>query len=252
MPLLVFLLLYGVALVVQMPAGFALERLQPLLQQQKVPLQLQEVSGTLWSGRSEKVFYKKQPLGSVEWQFKPASLLLLQLGIEWRWQPQAKSHLEGQTTLTLDRLLTSREIRGQLEMTDLTRFVPFMPLVLNGQVGVDIPHLSTTVNDLQQLEGEVRWSNANTNVPTAISFGTVKMTLTTPELTVVQAKLDNSGGDMQLKGEAKFNAAKQLSWQLAAQIRPNAPDTLRNTLPLLKRPDPDGQFRFSGQSVIQY
>ncbi|QEP44821.1 type II secretion system protein N [Ectothiorhodospiraceae bacterium BW-2] len=244
-----FLLLLSGALLLRLPAALVYEQYESQLRA-NLPLELRQLRGSLWQGQSDELLYASQPLGAVQWRTRWGALLALQAGGSWRWSPQMQSYLQGESYLNLAGVILT-EAKGQLLVTDVTRFVPFMPFVLEGQLLVDLPLIRATLTQWQEIQGTIRWVNAATNVPRQISFGTVTAQLSTTSEQVLRAELSNEGGDMSFGGEATMTQANLLKWSIDIAPRDRNDRQLANSLALFKRPDREGVTRIRGERRLK-
>ncbi|OEY65121.1 type II secretion system protein N [Marinobacter sp. X15-166B] len=157
--LLLALLVYAVALLMWLPAGWlwTQARFQLMLPPQ---LEVQQVTGTLWAGAAG-VRFAGHPV-QLTWQMGWPSAVQVPVDIRAR---SAQSILTGQVRVGWP-LSVALQARGQIHVAD------FEPLIrqsggalLAGDVTIDRLHLQWADHRLQQAQGSARWPGGAVSWP---------------------------------------------------------------------------------------
>lgn len=243
---LVGLACYLAFLVVLFPAAqayrFAAEPLQKALPQ----LELGGLEGSVWNGRVDALVYRKAWLGEVHWQLSPLSLLL--------GKAQLKTLLQSREGYLQSRIRTPlgggdiemAEIEGRLPINELTRFVPYLPVVLGGLVSFDLPGLALSAEGrLLAAEGTVIWNQAAVRAPQALDFGDLQLVLHTEEQGRIVGEISDRGGPLKVEGTLELEPDGRYRVEAGVVAAADAPAPLKQSLGLLGRPDAQGRYRLN-------
>ncbi len=235
---------YMVGLVVNLPAAWFWEQAQQQLREEIPPqLELTDISGTVWSGAVEDLSWQRTSVGRLEWDFSFAELLSGQLGYRLLLQP-AEGHLQLNATINLEQQLLLSEAKGQMPASELGRYVPFLPVVLDGTWLVDQAEVILNPNGRPlTASGELRWQQAALKAPAEVALGSIQASVTTEESGIIRAEFDNREGDVGVKGSGEIQPSGRYSISGAISPRGRASASLRRTLSLLGRPDRSGKIR---------
>lgn len=237
---LAVLLLVAAVLLWWLPARWALPLLQPSLH----GLRLQQVGGTLWEGRADRVVTPDgRVLGRVQWQLSHRALF-------------------GQVDMRLDfagpQFGVSGHMRklsaGQLDVSDLRVRVELSALAdprLRWPVGQ--PHGSLLLNArhalLQggwplELQADWQWRRAAMHMKNGdVALGNLHGTLAAQGGVIHAQWQDDGQGPLHTTGNL---ALSPLGWRLEAGLRPRQGDPgLQRWLATLGRPDADGTIHIA-------
>ncbi len=172
---LLWLLLLVIAIVavvaVTFPASLALR----LLPAAGMPVQLEEVAGTVWSGRAGRVLRNGADLGQLQWTLHPAALL--------RGHVDADLSLQGQSMEGAGHVIAGRG--GDLRVEAATasfpaarmdRLLDVPALTLTGSVDLAIETLELRGRVPVALAGQAIWRNAGVTGTEQAAFGTLEAT----------------------------------------------------------------------------
>ncbi|MBF0218719.1 MAG: type II secretion system protein N [Gammaproteobacteria bacterium] len=273
-----FLLAFIAALIYKLPARWVYEQGQPLLAERAAWSQRIAVvglGGSLWQGHAAQLRFDERLLGRFSWTVTPLALLDGRVGLNWLLQ-QADGHLQGSAFTALDRsgeLL--QDVQGQFAANEVISFFPYLPLLLEGRIVVDLPEVAIKGQYLTHVQGTIRWQQAALTAPQAIALGDLLFTLQPQEEpakppaetsasggTVVVAKqkkadllvmgtLSNQGGEVAIEGSVQLFRRGKVESQIAIAPRQGASAAIQNSLALLGRRGRDGQYHLNWSGVLQ-
>lgn len=228
------------ALLIQAPAA-----LLPWLTDRLAPdgLRWRGVSGTLWQGQAEAVYWQTQtsvqPLGRLSWRWRAADLASARLA--WKLALSgAGSDLDAELSRSLDAWHL-RQARGQLSANVLGGLWPAMRLI-HPQGRLELAAEDFRIGR-DGMGGEMRldWRAAVSALVTA-PLGEYRLRLTAGE-GGLDLNLDTLQGPLQAQGQGRWRPGEGMS--LSVEIRP--PTTNRAdyapALDLLARADAEGTYR---------
>jgi general secretion pathway protein N len=230
----------------------------------QLPLTLQGISGTVWSGEAEQVSYQRKPLGQMEWHFKPSRLILgkLAYGIELK---QAGQQLQGTFITGFGNSVRLEEVDALLLASQLPEWLRSLALITTGgaedlllanqlpgwlqqrQISVDGKvraqqlDLAFTDGQLTAAEGSLQWLEGAVRSPLNLSVGDLQADLTTDE-----ASGDITAAVRDLKGSVAIQADVSLkpdgNFQLKGKLKPGdkADPGLSGALQAIGRRQADG------------
>ena len=176
--LLVGLIIFLAIAIYAAPAGLVSRALQHLPAGSSV--ELREARGRVWQGQGTLVI-DRQVLGTLQWDVKPASLLLSMLrpssSVDWDLK-QARANLSGEVATGLKALtLVSR---GTLDGSALDPWLRVYDLRIGGTFDfrqTDM-NLDTETGWLNSIEGAIHWSGG----PARFAMGGLLKEVTLPPL----------------------------------------------------------------------
>jgi len=199
---LLFLLAYGIALAVYLPAGWAWRWAGQSVQ---LPpgLQVKQVAGTVWHGQA-LVNYQRLPL-QLDWRLQPSSIIHGRLPVAWSLSTR-RSQLAGDLTVSVGRRLTL-SATGHLYMADFAQWVRQQGgAQLAGSIRVDGLKMDWSDGKWEQAQGTAHWDGGLVTWP----MGGRTQQATMPAM---QAQLRLRGPDLDL------TVARSGSQAPAAEVR---------------------------------
>ncbi|HEY0720400.1 MAG TPA: type II secretion system protein N [Gammaproteobacteria bacterium] len=245
---LLFVAVYGVALLATLPAPLALRWMEPLLAKVPNRPQLQGVEGTLWSGHAVQASDRGVALGELQWELSPWALLLGRLAVTLHISG-SDGYLDGElaTGLGMKQLQLSR-VNGQLPAALLKSFAPSLPVKPAGSFALNLNEAMIEGTRLRSLDGRVVWNKGGVTAPLALEFGDLAAEFSSSDEGVA-GHVKDSGGPLQLTAELKLGADGSYTLSGKSAARSGAAPALATSLSLLGQPDAQGTipFRFTGR-----
>jgi general secretion pathway protein N len=163
---------YLLILLITLPADRAVK----LLEQNTVGLDLQSVSGTLFSGKAERVVIRGLGMGPVTWSLRPLPLLLARL--EYRFDLKDPAFRgKGVVGAGLGGHVYFHDLQAELKPDPLiNHFLP-LPVQTSGDMRLLIESMDFVDGFPQDLSGHVDWTDARIVEPMAMSLGRVEAIL---------------------------------------------------------------------------
>lgn len=230
------LLLIGAAFVWFMPARWVV----PLLAGRLNGIQLEQVSGLLWSGRAGRVLSAKgEELGQLEWQLSRRALLgdtdcvidLQGIRLEFHGRMQGRSATEA--------LWTDVHMRADLGLLNANLALPGggQP---RGTIKADVPRAQLQGGWPLLLDADLDWQDASLRAPRQgdIPLGALRLSLKGNSGVIDGHLADNGDGPLRIDGTLQLSP---LGWRFNAVAAPrrSAP-TLTRWLATFGAVDADG------------
>ena len=244
-PTLFALVVFVISLVATTPARWLQKFIPP-----NSPVQLQSVTGTVWSGEAMQATWQKNPLGKLEWTLRPLSLLTGKLGVDFRLENNG-IQVDGEALIDRNQQVVLTDTDAEVDVSNLPLDSAKLLVTPEGHIHADIRQLKIVNRNIDSADATLIWKPASITAPVAMPLG---------EIT-----LDVSGEDGNLTGKLKSknspvdatgNLAIAKNGQLTAdiRIRPNAktPQDIRELLPMLGKQERDGSVKIHHQGRIRF
>ena len=163
---------YLLILLITLPA----DRVAKLLEQNAAGLDLQSVSGTLFSGKAERVVIRGLGTGPVTWSLRPLSLLLARL--EYRLDLKDPAFRgTGVVGTGLGGPVYLHDLQAELKPDPLVNHFSPLPVQTSGDMRLLIESMDFVDGFPRELSGHVDWIDARIVEPISLSLGHVEATL---------------------------------------------------------------------------
>lgn len=242
--LLLVLLVIAVVVVVLLPARLVLEKAMPA----NAPVQLEDVSGTVWKGRAGRVLRNGDDLGVLGWKVHPRSLLsgvidadVILDGPVYRGQ--------GRVARAGDGTLRMSDVDASFPASRLEPMLDIPALNLLGQVEVKLDTLELQNNRVPTaLKGSARWRDAAVSGQEQATFGTLVAEFGPLPGGGFGGTLGDEGGPLAAEGEFRTTL---LGYEARATLRArnDNPQVLR-ALRHIGQPQADGSVMFHVQGGL--
>lgn len=209
-------------------------------------LNLTGIDGSVWSGRAGMVVFRKALLGEVSWELSTLSLLLGKAKLKALLQSENGYLQSNLSTPLTGGALALTGIEGQLPLAELLRFTPYLPVVLEGRLSLNLSELELTADGrMQRAEGTAMWHQAAMTAPQELPLGDLKLALHTEEDGKVIGDISDQGGPLKVEGKVEYSPDGSYRVNGTVAAAENAPESLAKALGWLGKPDPQGRYRLN-------
>lgn len=204
------------------------------------PVQLGDVSGTVWKGQAEPASINGQPIGTLGWRLHPLGLL--------RARADADLTLAGDTyngtgaiSVQRDRTLRVRDLHLVMPANKLQPLLDIPALVFRGDVQVDVDEAELRGGFPTQVKGRATWKNASVAGSAEAQFGDVVTDFASTPDGGIAGTVSDGGGPLQASGSYTANLVGYDA-DIALRARDGNPQVLE-ALQYIGEPQPDGSAR---------
>lgn len=229
-------LLYCLFLVSNLPASQAWQWFSPKLQD----VRLQGIEGTIWSGHAAQLTVRGIPLGKAAWRIFPLQLLLGHLAVKWHYQNGSGSG-EGILRVAYNGDIRAGKTHMESDLTILRSLLPQMPVMLAGEVKLDITSAEIHQGMLTELTGGADWLGGRTVSPVESDIGSFHAVFSTQKQ-AIQAKLSDVSGPLSMQGILRLQPKGGYSFIADLKPRAGASAALLDALQQIARPSANGGF----------
>lgn len=209
------------------------------------PLQMDGVTGTLWSGKAANVVMPYPgglySLGELRWDMHPMSVLML--------SPCA----DISSTLSNQKIkaVACSNISGSLTLKNVEITVPaaaaeiWAPVSVQGEVFIQVSEMKIAGEQVVSMEGGGSWSGARYhNSRQWMSLGTIAFDLGQDNNGGIQAKVFDVEGPMKLDLTALISLSGQYDIRGDIIVKPEAPQEIAQFLMIVAREVSNNHFEF--------
>ncbi len=238
--------LYLMFIIALFPAAQAYRFGAEALAREMPDLKLAMLDGSIWSGRAGMVAFRKALLGEVSWQLSPLPLLIGKAELRALLQSD-DGYLQSYLSTPLSGgNLALADIEGQLPLAELLRFTPYLPVVLEGQVSLNLPVLELTADGrLLRAEGTVMWHQAAMSAPQVLPLGDLQLVLHTEAEGELIGEISDRGGPLKVEGTLQHSPDGSYRLKGTVAPAPDAPTALMQALVWLGKPDTQGRYQLN-------
>lgn len=186
-----------VVVVASFPAKYAIGWLSPA----NAPVQLQEVSGSIWNGQAGKLSYRGQDMGQLHWTVQAMPLLRGQVATTARIDgPLLSGHADIEAG---SKQLYVSNAQFTLPASRLEPVLDIPALRLTGEVKVELDELRLENNFPTALAGRARWTDAGVTGAEQAVFGTIVASFGALQGGGLGGEVNDEGGPLAVKGSFK-------------------------------------------------
>lgn len=235
------LLLFILFVVARIPAEQLTSRLP-------ARLQVEGVSGTLWSGQARQLTWEGMPLGRLHWDWQPTSLVNGEMA--YAIQLTEPGHdLQAVVAQALDGSQSLRNTRLQLNAEQLQPWLPTRDAQPRGQIDLVMPAMRLVQGWPQSGHGTLQWREAALAGALPMSLGSLVADLQVQDGRITAVLSDNAG-PLELGGTAELGSDRVYRVDAQLRARADADDNLRTSLSLLGTPDVSGRYNLRLQGRL--
>jgi len=209
-----------------------------------IPANISGVQGSLWQGSAQNITLKGQPpLKNITWSIHPLALLLAQVSADIKTTVEQQNITAQVSFSPFSGHVMAEDVRAEIDAKTLQKLIQLPFGELAGKINADIQQLSFDGQNIQQLNGVLRWSKAKFTLAETVSLGNIQVILSSDEAYNIIAKLSNKGGQLKLDGDVKLQANK--NYQLDMKFTPakNASNNIKQSLSLFAKRQNNGSYR---------
>lgn len=206
-------------------------------------LNLQGLSGTLWSGQAAQARIAGLNFGKLGWDLKLLSLFTGKLGMDLQ-TVGTDSRIQAQAQASIDQTLIVDKLTGKLPAQMLMPLFYGFPVAIAGQISADIKHAEIKQGKRIDVEGKMVWHAASLTAPQAVELGDLFVAMR-PNKDGTKLLLSDQGGPLTLDGTIQLKHNGQYKLNIYLGSRDKNKTALSNGLKMLGRTNPQGKVLVS-------
>jgi hypothetical protein len=211
-----------------------------------VPLYLDDIQGSIWSGQAAHAAVVDQQVQQVKWHTRPTALLLgkAELGFEFSIEEGYAKGVVGKNLLG-DPYMSG--VEAWLPMNDFLTLFNLQSLNAGGALAVNLDNVTIRDNLISSASGDITWQDAEINILKPMPLGSINVTLE-PTDEGVKGVLSDQGGPLQADGLLTLTADGKYDFNAEVSVRDPQQRDLANALHTLGPTNSSGktQLKLSG------
>jgi len=233
------LLVFLTFLAAKLPANFIYSQIANA----SVPVQLQNIRGSVWSGQVGIVTFEKTKVQNISWQVAFWPLLSGVVDINWQIDDPA-IQAQGKLLLTKQQfsLLNSQ---ATLQLSALSALIPQQGFEVFGEISADIDRLVLQQSAISELDGNLILRQVAINERAYVTVGDFNAQLSMQNGRPL-ATFTDTDSPLDVSGKAKLVAPRQLQYELVVAIEDSTVPGLVGGFNALGRIDDKGQITLRG------
>jgi hypothetical protein len=232
-------------LIAQLPAAQLYGRLLP---RTGAPLQLYQVSGSVWDGRAAAAVVGKTRIDAPVWVWRPQALLLgrIEYGLTGRLDGAPVTSIIGRGP---GNPFYADDARITLPLNDAVGFLGLRDVGLSGQFTIELRHLEVRAQKIAALDATLNIADAAFGPPVNVALGGAAMRLESSG-DIIKGVLKDSGGPLQADGVLIYQPSGDYQFSLSLSARDPNDTQLRQALRFLGTPNAAGKVSLSRRGRI--
>jgi hypothetical protein len=228
---------YLLFLIATIPVGTIIKTINT-----NTPVDIHGASGTIWNGQAISISINQMiQLDNTEWSFTAWKLLIGQAAY------QINSHYDKKTIESE----VGSSFLGQYFINDFTAKMTAgklakladIPLVqLSGDITFNIDHAYWKKDTLPLAIGTITWDTAAITVADTVALGKVTIALSESDEQLLNAKINNKGGDILVDGKVELIPEEKYSADIKLSPTSSANGNIKNSLSLFAKKQKNGDF----------
>ena len=231
---------YLVFAVYYFPASFAYSQAQSFTDN-KLPVKLNGVNGSIWSGSANSVTVGQSNLNDVKWHFKPFSLILgkLELGWEFVVEDGYGKGVAGRSLLGATYL---HNVEAWLPALDIMSMANLAHLRLGGSLAINLEEFELGSEKINAILGSITWHEAEIAILQPVKLGGLEVIFEPTEEGIV-GNIADKGGPLQANGKLVLTDDGKYTLDGEVSVRDPSEAALKSSLNMLGRPDKSGKIK---------
>ncbi|WP_455206620.1 type II secretion system protein N [Kaarinaea lacus] len=233
---------YLVFLVVTMPAGFAYGYWKTAFGGENVPVALNDISGSVWSGRVGTATINGQQFGALTWDINFFTLLLgiVEMDVEFK---VTDGYGKGTMGYSFFGSAYLNNFEAWLPLSEIENIINVAALKPGGALDIKLSNVKLDNNTVVSARGDVAWHGAELTLLKKLVLGDLDVAFE-PHEGGVKGILADQGGPLSAEGILQLSPDKSYEFNGAFSTRGNNPD-LQNALRTMGRFDSNGKVKVS-------
>ncbi len=226
--------------VYNIPASFAYAHLQSFTDN-KLPVKLREVNGSIWSGSANSVIIGQSNLTDVKWYFRPFRLFLGKLELGWEFAVD-DGYGKGVAGRGLLGGLYLHNVEAWLPAVDIMSMANLSHLRLGGSLAVNLDELAMDNKNVDSILGRITWHEAEISILQTVKLGGLQIDFEPGDEGIV-GTVSDQGGPLQASGKLILTDDGKYKFDGEVSVRDATQTTLKNSLNMLGKPDRSGKIK---------
>lgn len=214
-----------------------------LVADNKLPVKLYGIEGSLWNGRADSAFIpRRPPVEQIHWQLNPFALLLASVSAKFdaRFNEQT---VVGHIKLGAGGGITVSDLKTSMAAAEIARLASVPLGEFDGEVFLDIASASLTDSAIPAIDGAVIWQNAKVTLTETVELGRLTIQITPQTNGDLLAKLSNDKGSIDISGDVIVSQDKAYKLDIVLTPKNNTSPSITQSLGFFAKRQANGSYR---------
>ncbi|WP_455203563.1 type II secretion system protein N [Kaarinaea lacus] len=214
----------------------------------EVPLVLEGIDGSIWSGSAAQALISDQKVQKLKWQFRPIKLLMgkAELALDFSLQ---EGYGKGNLGKSLFGGIYLHDVEAWLPMMEFLTFFNMQSLKPGGALAINLNELQIQDRTIASAIGSLVWQDAEVTILKPMPLGSLQVELQ-PDDDGIKGVLSDQGGPLQAEGLFTLNSEGKYDFNAALAVRDSQQKDLQNAIRSLGRSDRDGKVKLTHSGDI--
>ena len=205
------------------------------------PVNIQGTSGTLWQGKAYSITTNNITLKKTTWSFNIWQLFIGNVSID------IKTHLlDNDITTEVGTSFIGRyfvnNLSAKFSAAKAAQLANIPLAQLDGTISLNIENARWKQGEAPVATGEITWTDAKITVADTASLGNIQILLTESDQELLNAEINNQGGDIKIDGTAELAAESNYSLDVTFSPTASAKNNIKQSLGLFAKKQPNGKY----------
>ena len=235
--IIIAVLSYLVLLVATIPARPVVDLIS-----KNAPVNIQGVSGTLWSGKALLINTSNNiKIDKTEWSFRPWKLFLGDVAAEINAEFLGNDISAELGTSFLGRFFVN-DLYAKVSAQQAAELAKLPLVQLSGTISLAIESAQWKQGEPPLADGEIRWTDAAVTIAETASLGNVTIILSESDQQQLYADIKNQGGDIRVNGNAELLPAKKYALDIKLLPAASASNNIKQSLGMFAQRQNNGEY----------
>lgn len=236
-------LAYLIFFIVEFPANQAYFLMEDILDEKKVPIELYDVKGSVWHGKAGRLVYNGRAFNNFSWRFQPVELLKGKLSLALNYK-NADGYASTLASMNVLGTLALEDTKVSMSAQEILTLAKIPAFKLGGQFDLNLANLDLADKKLTSVNGRLVWSGAQSIFPQKLVIGDVFANMSTGDDGVINVKLGDSGGPLELNGNLSIMPDGKYDFASEMAAREGRQSALGQSLGFMARYNSAGKAEF--------
>jgi general secretion pathway protein N len=204
---------------------------------------LSAISGSVWSGKIDRVNVASIDVGTVKWQLSPLSLIIGELSADIS-VVKNEQFLNTEINLSTSGKIEFEETRFSIDLSTFAPLTYGMPFSYSGKASGYFPISFFQKNNFVGLNGKLSLSSLKMIAPQEQYFGDFVVDFRAEKEGATSGKIKDNGGELSLAGNLSLKKNGQLNSSIKIAAREEG-SALENMLSFLGKKDASGRIQLN-------
>ncbi len=213
-------------------------------------LTIKGVHGTVWQGEAYVININNSiQLQDSQWSLNAWKLLIGKVALNVNTNYQNNT-IEGELGSSFLGRFFVNHLNARINANDIAQLAEIPLAQLSGLIILNIEHAHWKQGELPLASGEINWNNAAVTVAEKASLGNVNIILGESEKQLLNADIENQGGDLTISGTAELVPEADYLLKLKLSPTATASNNIKQSLGMFAKRQANGDYLITNSGSL--